>query len=185
MKPVILASQSPRRKILLKKLGISFKVIPSKQKEPRKVFISCEHHAIILALTKATAVAENLSSGLVIGADTIVVYKNKIYGKPQNKADAKRILSTLSNTTHYVYTALALIDAKTGKTIVDIEKTKVISRKLTSSQIEALADKNHDKAGAYAVQEKSDILVKKLIGDYYNVVGLPLEKLKILLKLFK
>lgn len=185
MNKIVLASQSPRRKTLLNSLGITFKVIPSNAKEPKKVLISPAHHAISLALIKATAVSNKLSSGLVIGADTLVVYKNKIFGKPRNKFEAKKILSTLSDTTHHVYTALAIIDAKTGKTVVDIEKTNVITRKLTYSQIDTLATKNHDKAGAYAVQEESDMLVKKLVGDYYNVVGLPLEKLKSLLKLFK
>ncbi|MFH2137610.1 MAG: Maf family protein [Candidatus Omnitrophota bacterium] len=185
MKKIILASQSPRRKELFKKLGFRFSVINSKINESQKVYISPEHHAIVLAVSKAKAVARNAANSLVIGADTIVVYNNKIFGKPKNTADAKHILSTLSDTKHYVCTALAVIDTQTGKTIVDIEKSIISTRKLTAKQIDKLSLKNHDKAGAYAVQESEDLLVKKIDGDFYNVVGLPLNKLKKILNNFR
>ncbi|MCP4649127.1 MAG: septum formation protein Maf [PVC group bacterium] len=184
MKTVILASRSPRRIQLLKKLGITCKVIPSNISESLKNHHSPAQYALLLALAKAEAVAKNLKQGLVIGADTIVVFQNKIFGKPKNHADAKHILSTLSNTVHHVYTAIAVVNAKTGKRIVDIDKSTIFARKLTSSQITMLAQKNHDKAGAYAVQDSNDILVKKIVGDYYNVVGLPLDKLKNILRIF-
>lgn len=184
MKKIILASRSPRRKELLEKAGLSIKIIPSNIKETRTHICSPEHHALQLALAKIENVARKLTSGIVIGADTIVVLKNKIFGKPKNAIQAKKILTTLSDTKHAVYTAIAVMDLKTKRRIVDIDKSIIITRKIPQELIKTLAYKNHDKAGAYAVQENSDILVKKIEGDYYNVVGLPLKKLKKILKIF-
>ncbi|MBU4305519.1 MAG: septum formation protein Maf [Candidatus Omnitrophica bacterium] len=183
-KEIILASRSPRRKELLKNTGLRFKVIPSSIDEIAASCLAPEHHAIHLALSKAEEVAKRHGRGIIIAADTIVVFHNKIFGKPRDIAHAEKMLASLSGTTHYVYTAIAVIDAKTGKRIVDIDKTKITTRKIPVSQIKVLALRNHDKAGGYAVQENADILVKKMQGDYYNVVGLPLSKLKKVLALF-
>ncbi|MBI4846731.1 MAG: septum formation protein Maf [Candidatus Omnitrophica bacterium] len=186
MKKLVLASRSSRREILLKKAGLKIKVIPSRIKETpfNKNHFSAEHYAIRLALAKAENTAKRLKKGLIIGADTIVVLHNKIFGKPKNTSHAKKILSALSGTTHHVFTGVAVIDIETKKRLVDIEKTKIITRKISKTLINELAKKNHDKAGAYAVQENSDVLVKKIVGDYYNVVGLPLMKLRKILKNF-
>jgi len=184
MTQIVLASASARRKFLLAQIGLNAIIVPSRIKEKLSSDFSPPHQAILLALAKAEKVAGKFKSGLIIGADTIVVHKNKIFGKPRDIKDAERILSILNDSTHYVYTGIALIDAQTKKTLVDIDKTKVITKKIPRVLIKKLARLNLDKAGAYAVQENADILVKKIIGDYYNVVGLPLEKLKRLLKNF-
>jgi len=184
MTNVILASRSPRRRQLLAKAGLRVRVIPSTVRESKISAPSAEHHAVALALAKAENVAKKLRSGLVIGADTLVVLGKKALGKPRNTKDAVRILSLLNNTRHYVCTAIAVIDAKTKKRIVDIDKTAIVTRKISSALIQKLARKNQDKAGAYAVQENADVLVKKIEGDFYTVVGLPLKKLKIILEIF-
>ncbi|MFH1459496.1 MAG: nucleoside triphosphate pyrophosphatase [Candidatus Omnitrophota bacterium] len=184
---VILASASLRRKALLEKAGLKFKVMPSRINEKTTGDISPAHHALHLAHNKARKIAAQKNKenhAIIIAADTIVVYKNKIFGKPRNMQDARRILTKLSNTKHDVYTALAVIDSSTNKTILDIDRTTIYTRKLSPPKIKKLALKNHDKAGAYAVQKDMDILVKKIEGDYYNVVGLPLKKLKPILELF-
>lgn len=184
MRKIILASSSARRRQLLQKLGLRFSVFPSKIKEDQMLSSIIERHIISLALGKAEYVARKFNRGLVIAADTVVVYKNKLFGKPRDIKHAKQILSTLSGTKHYVYTAIAVIDIQSEKRQADIDKTIIYAKKLSPRQIEKLAQKNHDKAGAYAVQENSDLLVKKIDGDFDNVVGLPVKKLKNTLKNF-
>ncbi len=184
MKKIILASASGRRKKLLEKAGLNICVQPSNIKEGRNTCPSVEHYCISLALSKAENVASKQDNAIVIAADTIVVHNNKIFGKPKNIRDAKKILSALSATKHFVYTAIAVIDTKENRRIVDIEKSTIFTRKLSSRQIDIFSRKNHDKAGAYAIQEKSDILVRKIEGDFYNVVGLPVSKLRSILMEF-
>jgi septum formation protein len=182
--PVILASVSPRRIGLLKQCGLKFRVFPSHIKE------NTTHKNPInivkdLALQKAGHVAKKFSKGIIIGADTIVVYKKKIIGKPKSTKDAGRILSMLNGTFHRVYTGIAVIDAQSGKVRSACEVSRVKMRKLSAEEIKGFSGKHMDKAGAYAVQEKDDAFVDHIDGDYYNVVGLPLKKLAGLLKNFK
>ncbi len=185
MRTLILASRSPRRKQILEQAGLDISIFPSSIKEPApRTAVDPLRYAIDLALLKAENVAKKLKNGIVIGADTIVVVDNKIFGKPRNQKHAKKILTLLSGKTQYIYTALAVIDIKTKTRIVDIEKTTIIANKLSKTQINKLSETNHDKAGAYAVQKDGDILIKKIIGDYYNVVGLPIKRLKNILRIF-
>jgi septum formation protein len=185
MKKIVLASCSPRRRQLLEQSGLSFTVFPSTVKEKAKSpGQEPEVYALSLALAKAENVAQRFKNSLVIAADTIVVCDNKLFGKPLNQKHAKKILSALSGKIHYVYTAVAIIDRKTNRRIIDIEKTTLIAKKLSHQQIENLSKYNHDKAGAYAVQKDADILVKEMKGDYFNVVGLPLKRVKNILKIF-
>ncbi|MCX5781628.1 MAG: Maf family protein [Elusimicrobia bacterium] len=181
--PVILASVSPRRIALLKQWGLKFKIIPSHIKEhtllKKPSFIVKE-----LALRKAESVAKKLKEGLVIGADTIVVLKGHIIGKPADELHSREILKKLNGSFHKVYTGIAVIDSKTNQKKVDYEVSRVKMRKLSDTEINKLAGKHMDKAGAYAVQEKDDAFVEKIFGDYYNVVGLPYKKTKKLLKYF-
>lgn len=181
VRPIILASRSPRRMYLLKKHRIPFKIRVShvSEKTSKKY-----PPAVVkeLSLRKARAVAGKLKKGLVMGADTIVVKKGKIIGKPRNRKHAMYILRLLNGSVNYVYTAIAFIDAATGKEWVDFEKSKVIMRNLPDKRLKIFAKKHFDKAGAYAVQEKNDAFVKKVIGDYTNVVGLPIPLLKQMLK---
>jgi len=181
---LILASASPRRRQLLQEIGLKFRVIPSHIKEPLYPGLAPSGLVKKLALLKAAAVARELKKGIVIGADTIVVRKGEILGKPRDRAHAKQILSKLGGSIHYVYTGVALIDAASGKTMVDYEKTRVKMKKLSPSEIEYHSGRHLDKAGAYAVQEEKDAFVEKIDGCYYNVVGLPLTKLKKMLENF-
>lgn len=181
--PVILASASPRRIQLLKQWGVKFKVCPSKIDENTDL---TKPSSIVkrLSLKKALYVARNFRKGIIIGADTIVVLSSKIIGKPKNRWDAQRILSDLNGSYHKVYTGIAVVDAQTGRNMVDYELSRVKMRCLSKGEIRRLSGKHMDKAGAYAVQEKSDAFVEKIEGDYFNVVGLPFNKLKKLLQRF-
>ncbi|MCK9582968.1 MAG: Maf family protein [Endomicrobiales bacterium] len=183
MNKLILASLSPRRKELLRKAGVSFSILPSRINEETTKKMP---YAIVkdLAAQKAIAVGKKLKDGIVIGADTIVVYKNHIIGKPKNNEEAIKILSTLSGTWHRVYTGLALFAPKSGRLIRSYDVSRVKIRKLTKQEIISVSDKHLDKAGAYAVQEVEDDFVEKIVGDYNNVVGLPVKKLAKMLKGF-
>ncbi|PIU51007.1 septum formation protein Maf [Candidatus Desantisbacteria bacterium CG07_land_8_20_14_0_80_39_15] len=179
---MILASQSPRRRKILKELGLKFKVIPSNIEEESGAYFS-QARLKKLAISKVENVARRFKNGVVIGADTVVVLRNKIYGKPKDIEDAKRILLDLSGTTQYVWTAIAIKDIQSGKTIVRTVKSKVKMKKLTPAQIDMLASKNLDKAGAYAVQE-DDQFIESIEGSFTNVVGFPVEILKQMLGKF-
>jgi len=185
MKKIILASCSPRRKQLLEQAGLKILVVPSNIKEkPIQPEQDPTAYTLGLALAKAENVAKRFKKSIIIGADTIVVSNNKVFGKPRNQNHARKTLSSLSGQIQYIYTAIAIINPQTNQRIIDIEKTTILTRKLSESQIKKLSASNHDKAGAYAVQKDSDILVKEMKGDYYNVVGMPVKRLAKILKTF-
>ena len=137
-----------------------------------------------LALAKARLVAKRVKEGLVLGADTVVVHRGRIFTKPTDFADACRILYALQGTTHRVITAVAVVDARTGREKVDHALSRVTMRSLEPQEIARYAKRHLDKAGAYAAQEKKDPVVVKIVGSYTNVVGLPLEVVRELLKKF-
>jgi len=176
---VYLASKSPRRKKLLKQIGINFKSFSVDLDEE---IIDGEHPIKTvkrLAEEKLKLAVEKIHGGIVITADTIVVLNKQIIGKPKNKKDAFKILKMLSGNTHYVYTGFAIKNISTKKTIVDYEKTAVTFRELKSEEIEKYIKSNSpmDKAGAYGIQDDyGAVFVKKINGCYYNVIGLPLAK---------
>ena len=182
MTPLILASSSPRRKLLLKELKISFKAVPSRMLEPPPGLLDPISYARKLALAKAQLVAQKIGEGWVLGADTVVVHQGQILGKPADFADACRMLSRLQGTTHKVVTGLALVNAATSKAKMAHAVSWVTMRPMELREIARIATKNMDKAGGYAVQEKKDPVIKKVVGSYSNVVGLPVETLKKLLK---
>ena len=187
MKPLILASASPQRHKLMTILGLPFIVYPSKAEEIARLTHSVGHFVKRNALRKARDVAGHFKSGLVIGADTVVYsgYKRLIL-KPNNLAEAKRKLKELMARPHWVYSGVALMDAATGKTLVDYEKTRVHMTKLTDAQI----DHYHklvppvDKAGGFDIEGKGALFIHRIEGCYFNVVGLPLAKLAQMLKKF-
>jgi len=183
---IILASTSPRRIELLRGLGLNVKVVGSRVKESKFDIKNPEKLVKTLALTKAQEVARRTKEGIIIGADTIVVLKGKILGKPKDSKEAKSMLRELSGETHEVLTGLAVIDASIGKTRVDFVRTKVKFRKLSEEEIAnyVATYKPFDKAGAYAIQEKAGLFVEKIDGCYFNVVGLPLARLAEILKEF-
>jgi septum formation protein len=179
MRPLILASQSPRRKILLKQIGLKFRVIPSHVSEVLSPNQSPGDNAKRIAINKASEVAARLQKGIVIGADTIVVLDHNVLGKPTSKDDAKRMLKLLSGREHSVYTGFALIDVESKKHVAGVEETKVRFRKLDEKEIVSYIDSGSpmDKAGSYGIQDDfGAVFVEKLNGCFYNVVGFPLAR---------
>lgn len=184
VRPIILASGSDRRKKLLKRLGLRFKVIVPTINEyidPQK---NIKKELKRLATSKASYVAKKVKSGIVIGADTIVVAGKKIFGKPKNIDKTRQMLKDLSNTTHYVLTGVCILDIDNKKKFSFVDRTIVKTRKLSNKTIERLSKRGLGKAGGYAVQLDKDMLVKDITGSFSNVVGLPMERLIEALKKF-
>lgn len=187
MKPIILASASPRRKELLSQAGIPFVVQPSGVDEGAAVLTgSPAKKAETLAYLKAADVAQGYSEGLILGADTIVVLDDEIFGKPENEEDAFNMLTRLSGREHHVITGVALVDAGTGEVKTGSEITKVRFAQLSPEEIRHYISTGEPegKAGAYAVQGIGALLVEGIQGCYANVVGLPLMKLRKMLEEF-
>lgn len=186
MTNIILASNSPRRSELLRQIGITFTVDPADVDE--RVFPNelPERYAVRVALDKVNVVAKRVGKGIIIAADTIVVQDESILGKPADAADANRMLLTLSGRMHIVMTGLAVVDAAGGKTETRTSLTKVWFRVLAPEEIAAYVQSNEplDKAGAYGIQGKGALLVERIEGCYFNVVGLPLSLLGEMLKDF-
>ena len=137
-----------------------------------------------LAADKAKSVAVGLKAGLVIGADTIVVYRRQILGKPADKAKAVEMLQKLQGDAHEVFTGIALVDAASGQCSTSHERTQVMFRPLDDDEIQRYVDTGEpmDKAGAYGAQGIGAAFVESIVGSYTNVVGLPLAKLSLMLK---
>lgn len=184
---LVLASTSPRRRELLAQLGLHFDVLPSMFDEES---VGTRDPGLLvrkLALGKARAVLPDLAGQtLVIGADTIVLLEGEVLGKPGDEAEAREMLSRLSGKTHRVLTGVALIRLPERVELVDHVETAVTIRRLSPQQIAAYVASGEpmDKAGAYAVQGLGSVLVERLEGDYFNVVGLPLPRLARLLEEF-
>lgn len=187
MNNIILASASERRQELLKRICEDFKVIISDFDESSIIFKDdIPSYVMKLAEGKALWVRENVKDSkhsLIIGCDTLVSFNNKILGKPKNKKEAFQMLETLSGNEHEVYSGLAIVDTELNKLKKDFVCTKVKFSKLTSKQIEEYINTGDpmDKAGAYGIQGKAGVFVEKINGCYYNVVGLPLNKLNFML----
>lgn len=181
MYDIILASGSPRRQEILKNIGISFSVKKSDADESMEDGIAPSLSAMKLSLLKATDVAKNEGSdSLVIGADTIVVSPDgEILGKPKNEDDAKKMLKMLSGKKHSVITGVSVMRTFDAKATSFFVSTDVYFKELTETEIMwYLATKEpFDKAGAYGIQGLGAILIEKIEGDYFNVVGLPVSKL--------
>ena len=175
----ILASQSPRRSKLLTQIGIIFKALPSNFIEDLSINLPPSSLSMNFAENKAKAVAKKYDSSWVIGADTIVTRKGKIFGKPNNYDEGNEMLRALSGKTHDVFTGVSIQNIKKKINITFNEKTKVKLKKLTEEDIFFYL-KNHkpyDKSGSYGIQGYFSVFVKKIDGCYFNIVGLPLHKL--------
>ena len=181
MKHLVLASASPRRAELLRQIGLEFDVVisnapeevPSGPLDPGKLVMD-------LAAAKVTQVAHSLTTeSVIIGADTVVVLDNRILGKPASPEEAVAMLTALSGEKHRVFTGVALAEAATGKLVTDYEMTEVTFRTLSPAEIRAYVNTGEplDKAGAYGIQGLGAVLVERIEGCYFNVVGLPLSKL--------
>lgn len=179
-KHVVLASASPRRLALLSEVADDITVLPSDVDESRVTASSPRALVRELSRLKALSVAERLNGGdVVIGADT-VVYLDKLYGKPRDRADAIRMLSELNGKEHYVFTGVTVV-ADGGVRTFSV-RSAVRFRSLAKEEIERYVDecRPYDKAGAYAVQE--GVVVGSYKGSLSNIIGLPMEKLVKVLK---
>lgn len=181
MRPVILASASPRRKEILKKLNIPFVVEVSNVNEED---ISMKPEVLVqeLSLRKAKAVSEKHQDEIVIGADTIVAIGDKVLGKPQDDQDAFNMINSIQGQCHQVYTGVTICSPKEDFTFY--EKTDVYVRKMSKSEIEeyVATGEGKDKAGSYAIQGIFGQYIIRYEGDYDNVVGLPGEHVKQILE---
>jgi septum formation protein len=181
-KEIILASASPRRKELLALLGIAFTVMPSSVNEDiDDSQLSPAQVVEVLAERKARYIATKLTSGLVIGSDTIVVVDEQILGKPQDAQDAYQMLTLLQSRTHSVYSGLTVVDAASPEpqVIVGHNVSKVTFRPMSHKEIEGYINTGEplDKAGSYGVQGLGSVFIERIEGDFYSVMGLPLNLL--------
>jgi septum formation protein len=178
----VLASQSPRRRELLRRIWGEFEVVPSgvdETLEPGPLAPA----VVGLALRKAVAVSRRVGRGVVVAADTVVVIDDEVLGKPAGSAEARAMLTRLRGRQHQVLTAVGLVDAGSGRAVA----TAVVSRVLMAAYSDAMigayvaSGSPLDKAGAYAVQDLQGALVDAVVGSYTNVVGLPVEETRRLL----
>ena len=183
-RPLVLASASPRRVALLRQVGAEFVVVdpgPDRawpgEAEPR-------HGVRALALDKARRVAARRPGAVVIGADTVVVLRGMRLGKPRSPGEAAAMLSKLHGRTHEVWTGIAVVRGTEQRTAAEV--TRVQFAKLTEAEIRAYVRTGEplDKAGAYAIQGLAGAFVRRIEGDYFNVVGLPLSRLRLVLREF-
>ena len=182
MRSIVLASSSPRRKALLKQLGLQFDVVNSGVDEKFNLRLKPKGQAEALSLQKAEAVASKYRGKegvVIIGADTIVEVDGEVLGKPRHEKEAVRMLNKLSGKTHCIITGFSIIDTDSRKVRTGSVETIVHFRKLSDREIKEYVkrEKVADKAGAYAVQGIGAIFIEKIEGDYFNAVGLPLYEL--------
>ena len=172
----ILASSSPRRKLLLNQIGFDFEIIDSKVDEHDELDFPPEAFAEFWARKKAKAVAKLNPSSLIIGADTIVSLNGKIYGKPKTEIDSIDMLNCLSDKTHEVITGVSFILLNKDIDITFNERTFVSLSKLNENDIlDYIYNYSpYDKAGSYGIQDGFSIFIKRINGCYFNVMGLPL-----------
>ena len=178
-KKVVLASQSPRRQELIKLIFDSVEILPAYCDETLPEGIGAREAVEYLSRIKNEATAKlTEKENLVVSADTVVSVDNEILGKPIDKEDARRMISLLSGKVHQVYTGVTI--SLNGKAKTFSEKTDVEFFDLTENEIEEYISSKepYDKAGAYGIQGKAGLLVKGINGDYYNVVGFPIARLK-------
>jgi len=183
---LILASNSPRRIELLSEITKDFSVEASTVDETKICETRPEKFALLASELKAKDVGDKDPEAIVIGADTVVVIDGRMFGKPNNIKEAKRMLSELSGRVHEVMTAVTLYNGASGKMTASLKTTNVKFKKLTAKDIEDYLQKVDvlDKAGAYAIQEYGEVLVENIAGDRDNVIGLPTGMLKRMLDEF-
>lgn len=175
-----MASDSKARRKIFELFGLRFKVLPGGVKEKNKpARLSYANLVKENALEKARAAAQRVKSGIIVGADTIVVQDKKIFGKPKSLKDAHAMLKRLSRKPQWVYTGIAVIDKDKGKAETACEKTKIFMDRLTDKQIDNYFSRVSplDKAGSFDIQGKGAFFIRRIEGCFYNVVGLPLRKL--------
>ncbi len=182
---IVLASKSPRRKQLLKQIGLqNFIIHKSDYKEDMTAIDNPRELVKFLALEKCKDVAQHYPNAIIIAGDTFVIFNNKFIGKPKDKNDAKKMLKNFSDKEHLIVSGLAIIDTKSNKTITDIGEAQVKFKKLTNKEIEDYISlgESLQMAGAYGLANRGAPLIDSIKGDFYSVVGLPLNKLYLGLK---
>ena len=181
---IVLASASPRRKELLEMLGVEhLTVLPAKGEEKAALSRGPAEYVMDLAEAKAReAAAQAEEEDVVIGADTIVWFEGRVFGKPHSREQAVSMLGELSGRTHTVYTGVCVI--RGGRCLRDVEQTRVHFRPIDPEEIRRYVDSGEpmDKAGAYGAQGRGAIFVQGIEGDFFNVMGLPLRLLDAMLK---
>lgn len=183
--PFVLASASARRQELLRKTGFRFEAVPSEVDEQVEPELPPEEIVQTLALRKARHVAARRPDALTLGADTVVALAGDLLGKPDSPAEAERMLRRLSGVTHSVYTGIALLHPPSNQTIREADRTDVTFHALSDAEIADYVASGSplDKAGAYGIQDnRAPFFVRRIEGDYYNVVGLPLHRFYRILK---
>ena len=186
MRRIVLASASPRRKEILRITGLKFDVYAGDYEEDLNLSLKPRQLARFLSRKKAEAVAEKFHDTIIIAADTFIVCKDRLFGKPGTGKDAVKMLRVLNGKMHSVITGFTVMDTDNGRIISRSVETKVFFRKLTAEEIIAYAASGEplDKAGAYAIQGIGAIFINKIDGDFFNVMGLPLCALTESLKTF-
>ena len=179
---LILASQSPRRQELLKEITSQFEIVPSSIEEVLDIGLRPEENARNIARAKAKSIASEYSDCWIIGADTIVTLDDEIFGKPEDEKDAERILKRLSGREHIVVTGICVVGPQKSRDKFVVSKIKI--KPLTIQEIKNYISTGEpmDKAGAYAIQGKGSFMVRSFSGSKTNIIGLPIDELKILLK---
>ena len=176
---IILASASKRRSKILKECGIKHKIAvsnaPEKMDHKRGARFNVLHNARI----KAEKIAAGHKEGFIIGADTVVLLGRRLIGKPKTKGEAKSFLKSFSGKTLLVYTGLCVIDAKTGKLVTGVDKSRVWVRKLSKREIDRFVHVAgpHDKAGGFSIEGTGTFIFDNIKGSFYNILGLPMMKL--------
>ena len=180
---IVLASKSPRRKEILEVMGVDFEIDVADVDESVSDELSPVEAVCEISKRKAKKIAErHADDEIVISADTVVVIDGRIIGKPRDKQDAFNILKSLSGRTHEVYTGFTVCGKGVSKT--DFEVTKVHFKNLCDEDIKRYIETGEpmDKAGAYGIQQKGNLFVEYIHGDYYNVVGFPISKICVTIK---
>jgi len=183
---IVLASASPRRQELLRRIGLRFTVDPSDCREDGHLDLGPCERARQVSLEKARAVAASHSNALVIAADTFIVSEGQVLGKPHTPDEARRMLKSLSGCSHTAITGFTILDTTDGKALSQAVETRIYVRELSEREIDSYVSSGEplDKAGAYAIQGLGSVLIDRIEGDYNNVVGLPLSALAEALKSF-
>lgn len=188
MDKYILASASPRRRELLEQIGLKFRIFVTNADESKiDKNLPVNLYVEELAMAKAAAAAKVLNNekdAIIIAADTVVYFNNKIMGKPKDEKEAFDMIESLSGNMHEVFTGICVMRISDGFSTAGCERTEVYFNELSPEKIQRYIDTGEpmDKAGAYGIQGVGALLVEKIIGDYFNVVGLPLSKLSKILE---
>lgn len=183
---MVLASASPRRKELLNRLGVNFTTVPAGINEENFADLKPEKMVKNLARAKAEEVSGLAEETIIIAADTVVVYDNRVLGKPADKQEAREMLKKLQGDRHIVLTGLSVLSTVKDEVYSICDSTEVFMKKVDVEEIEAYIKTGEpmDKAGAYGIQGLGGIFIDKIIGSYFTVMGLPVHRLDDLLKKF-